>query len=118
RKIADKSYSPTTWQIKFNLNTVTSKKYKLRLSIAASNHSDLQIQINDLNAIKPVFEVYNLGDNSTIARRGIHDLHQLFSIDVNSYLLVLGDNRVYLKQAMFGNEFCGLLYDYLRIEAP
>ena len=67
--------------------------------------------------MKPVFEVYNLGDDSTIARHGIHRLHQLFSIDVNSYLLVPGDNIVYLKQAMSGNEFCGLLYDYLTIEA-
>ncbi|KAJ0966186.1 hypothetical protein J5N97_027324 [Dioscorea zingiberensis] len=118
RRIAEKSYSPTTWQIKFNLNTITSGIYKLRLSIAASNHSDLQIRINDPNSAQPVFELYNLGDDSTIARHGIHGLHQLFSIDMYSYLLVQGDNTIYLKQVMSGNEFLGLMYDYLRLEAP
>ena len=59
--------------------------------------------------MKPVFEVYNLGDDSTIARHGIHGLHQLFSIDTNSYLLVHGDITVYLKQVVVLSHFVALL---------
>ncbi|KAK1278800.1 hypothetical protein QJS04_geneDACA023550 [Acorus gramineus] len=118
RKIAEKKYSPTTWQIKFNLNGITSGIYKLRLSVAASNHSDIQVRVNNPNSKRPLFEVANLGMDNTIGRHGIHGLYQLFSVDVPSALLIKGDNIVYLTQANAGNQFVGVLYDYIRLEAP
>lgn len=118
RKMAENKYSPTTWQIKFNLDTITVGTYKLRLSIAASNHSDLQVRVDNPYASQPLFEAYDLGSDSSIGRHGIHGLYQLFSVDIDSSLLVKGGNIIYLKQALSGNEFMGLMYDYLRLESP
>ncbi|KAK1307718.1 hypothetical protein QJS10_CPA09g00741 [Acorus calamus] len=118
RKIAEKKYSPTTWQIKFNLNGITSGIYKLRLSVAASNHSDIQVRVNNPKRERPLFEVADLGMDNTIGRHGIHGLYQLFSFDVPSALFIKGDNIVYLTQANAGNQFVGVLYDYIRLEAP
>ncbi|KAK1282216.1 hypothetical protein QJS10_CPB22g00212 [Acorus calamus] len=118
RKIAEKKYSPTTWQIKFNLNGIAGGIYKLRLSVAASNHSDIQVRVNNPNSERPLFEVADLGMDNTIGRHGIHGLYQLFSVNVPSALLIKGDNIVYLTQANAGNQFVGVLYDYIRLEAP
>lgn len=65
-----------------------------------------------------VFQVLNLGTDNTVCRHGIHGLYQLFSIGVSSSLLVKGDNSIFLTQARGGDALCGILYDYLRLEAP
>ncbi|CAB4275756.1 unnamed protein product [Prunus armeniaca] len=43
RRGADNKYLPTTWTIKFNLNSVTTGTYKLRLAIASATRSDLKV---------------------------------------------------------------------------
>lgn len=65
-----------------------------------------------------VFQVQNLGMDNTVCRHGIHGLYRLYSIDVSSLLLVKGDNTIFLTQARQGDAVCGVLYDYLRLEAP
>lgn len=78
----------------------------------------MQVRVNDPNGGHPLYEVFDLGSDGTIARHGIHGLYQLISIDVYSSFLVKGDNTIYLTQASEGNQFLGLLYDYLRLEGP
>lgn len=116
RRGADK-YQPTTWTIKFNLDSVTNGTYKLRLAIASATRSDLQVFVNSKDE-GMVFEVMNLGNDNTICRHGIHGLYRLFSIDVSSSLLIKGDNSIFLTQARGGDALCAILYDYLRLEAP
>jgi len=62
--------------------------------------------------------VMNLGTDNTVCRHGIHGLYRLFSINVPSSFLVKGDNSIFLTQARGGDALCGILYDYLRLEAP
>ncbi|XP_077220129.1 uncharacterized protein LOC143854179 isoform X2 [Tasmannia lanceolata] len=118
RRIGNKKYLPTTWKINFNLDAVTNGIYKMRVSIAASNHSRLQVQVNNPNGARPVFSSSQFGSDSTITRHGIHGQYRLFNIDVHSSILVKGDNTIFLTQAESGNEFIGLLYDYIRLEGP
>lgn len=65
-----------------------------------------------------VFQVMNLGADNTVCRHGIHGLYQLFSLEIESSLLIKGDNSIFLTQARGGDPLCGVLYDYLRLEAP
>ncbi|BFG27459.1 hypothetical protein CerSpe_137330 [Prunus speciosa] len=118
RRGADNKYLPTTWTIKFNLNSVTTGTYKLRLAIASATRSDLKAHVNDMDIEHLVFQVLDLGTDNTVCRHGIHGLYRLFSGDISSSLLVKGDNSVFLTQARGGDALCGVLYDYVRLEAP
>ncbi|KAL0321126.1 UNVERIFIED_CONTAM: hypothetical protein Sradi_5374100 [Sesamum radiatum] len=111
-------YVPSTWEIRFNLRSVTVGTYKLRLSIASATRTDLEVHVNQMNAQQLVFQVMNLGADNTVCRHGIHGLYQLFSIDISSTLLINGDNCIFLTQARGGDALCGILYDYIRLEAP
>ncbi|WJZ95866.1 hypothetical protein VitviT2T_014605 [Vitis vinifera] len=111
-------YLPTQWEIKFNLDSVTSGIYKLRLAMASATRADLKVHINDMDVKHLVFQVQNLGMDNTVCRHGIHGLYRLYSIDISSSLLVKGDNSLFLTQARGGDAICGVLYDYLRLEAP
>lgn len=51
RRVADK-YIPSTWTIKFLLNSIKNGIYKLRLAIASANRSDLQVKIAKLTGKK------------------------------------------------------------------
>ncbi|VVA21570.1 PREDICTED: probable rhamnogalacturonate lyase [Prunus dulcis] len=115
---ADNKYLPTTWTIKFNLNPVTTGTYKLRLAIASATRSDLKAHVNDMDIEHLVFQVLNLGTDNTVCRHGIHGLYRLFSCDISSSFLVKGDNSIFLTQARGGDALCGVLYDYVRLEAP
>ncbi|KAL7142803.1 hypothetical protein ABFS83_08G148900 [Erythranthe nasuta] len=117
RRIGEK-YVPTTWEIRFSLKSVTVGTYKLRLAIASATRSDLEVHVNEMNAEQLVFQVTNLGADNTVCRHGIHGLYRLFSADISSTLLVNGDNCIFLTQARGGDSLCGILYDYLRLEAP
>ncbi|XP_012841986.1 PREDICTED: probable rhamnogalacturonate lyase B [Erythranthe guttata] len=117
RRIGEK-YVPTTWAIRFSLKSVTVGTYKLRLAIASATRSDLEVHVNEMNAEQLVFQVTNLGADNTVCRHGIHGLYRLFSADISSTLLVNGDNCIFLTQARGGDSLCGILYDYLRLEAP
>ncbi|KAH0970040.1 hypothetical protein GBA52_022196 [Prunus armeniaca] len=118
RRGADNKYLPTTWTIKFNLNSVTTGTYKLRLAIASATRSDLKAHVNDMDIEHLVFQVLNLGTDNTVCRHGIHGLYRLFSCDISSSFLVKGDNSIFLTQARGGDALCGVLYDYVRLEAP
>jgi len=78
----------------------------------------LQVYLNDMDKEHMVFQVMNLGAENAVCRHGIHGLYRLFSIDIPSSLLLNGDNSMFLVQARGGDALCGILYDYLRLEAP
>ncbi|XP_058081553.1 uncharacterized protein LOC131229565 isoform X2 [Magnolia sinica] len=119
RKKDDKSYQPTTWQIKFTLDAVIqSGTYKMRLAIASATVSELQVRFNDPKANRPHFTTGLIGRDNSIARHGIHGLYWLFNINVPSTLLVGGDNTIFLTQARSVSPFQGIMYDYIRLEGP
>lgn len=78
----------------------------------------LQVYVNGMDLEHMVFQVMNLGTDNAVCRHGIHGLYQLLSIGVSSSLLVKGDNSMFLTQARSGDALCGILYDYIRLEAP
>ncbi|KAJ4703895.1 Rhamnogalacturonate lyase [Melia azedarach] len=97
-------YLPSTWTIKFNLDSAT--------------RSDLKVYVNNVDDDHLVFQEMNLGMDNTVCRHGIHGLYRLFGVGVSSSLLIKGDNSMFLVQARGGDPLCGILYDYLRLEAP
>ncbi|KAL8112828.1 hypothetical protein AgCh_020216 [Apium graveolens] len=117
RRVGEKYY-PSTWRIKFNLKSVTTGIYKLRLATASVNRSDLEVHVNHRDNHHQVFQVQMLGMDNAVCRHGIHGLYRLFDIDISSELLTIGDNFILLTQAREGDALCGVLYDYLRLEAP
>ncbi|WOG98916.1 hypothetical protein DCAR_0418262 [Daucus carota subsp. sativus] len=120
RKIGDRTYKTSTWQIKFEvLNIERSKNYKLRLALASAHHSDLQVRINDPEGDNPLFSTGEIGDDNAIARHGIHGLYWLFTVDIPGDQLVEGEiNTIYLTQSKNSSPFQGIMYDYIRLEAP
>ncbi|KAF5176062.1 Rhamnogalacturonate lyase [Thalictrum thalictroides] len=111
-------YLPTTWQVNFNLNSVTSGTYKLRIAMASAIRCNLQVHMNSLDESHLVFQVLNLGMDNIICRHGIHGLYRLFNIDISSTLLIKGDNIMFLTNARGGDPMCGIVYDYIRLESP
>ncbi|KAL0310725.1 UNVERIFIED_CONTAM: hypothetical protein Sangu_2367200 [Sesamum angustifolium] len=101
-------YVPSTWEIRFNLRSVTVGTYKLRLSIASATRTDLEVHVNQMNAQQLVFQTMNLGADNTVCRHGIHGLYQLFCVDISSMLLINGDNCIFLTQARGGDALCGI----------
>ncbi|GAY35216.1 hypothetical protein CUMW_014990 [Citrus unshiu] len=118
RRGPDNKYLPTTWTIKFHLDSIIKGTYNLRLAIASATRSDLEIFVNYIDQGHLVYQEMNLGMDNTVCRHGIHGLYQLFSIHVSSLLLIKGDNSMFLVQSRSGDPVCGVLYDYLRLEAP
>lgn len=74
--------------------------------------------MNDINAKRPAFDTMQLGKDNAIARHGIHGLYWLFSVDIPSKSLREGENIIFLTQRKPGGVFTGVMYDYLRLEAP
>ncbi|KAL6176756.1 hypothetical protein ACLB2K_053389 [Fragaria x ananassa] len=119
RKKDDGTYQGTTWKIKFQLDNVSqTKTHKLRVALATANIAELQIRVNDSNADTPLFTTGVIGHDNAICRHGIHGLYRLYSINVPGTLLAKGDNTVFLTQAMSTSPFVGIMYDYIRLEAP
>ncbi|CAL9073997.1 unnamed protein product, partial [Musa textilis] len=119
RKHGQASYQASTWQIKFRLNSVHRKgTYKLRLALASAVLSELQVRFNNPTAQPADFTTDLIGRDNSIARHGIHGLYWLFSIDVDSSWLLEGDNVIFLTQARSETPFQGVMYDYIRLEAP
>lgn len=115
----DGKYVAATWTIKFNMTSLSDGTYRLRLAIASATRSDLKINVNSMGSDSTlVFQLMNLGMDNTVCRHGIHGLYRIYSIDIPSSLLVKGDNSIFLTQARNGDPLCGVLYDYLRLEAP
>ncbi|URD74020.1 Rhamnogalacturonate lyase [Musa troglodytarum] len=119
RKHGQASYQASTWQIKFRLNSVHRKgTYKLRLALASAVLSELQVRFNNPTAQPADFTTGLIGRDNSIARHGIHGLYWLFSIDVDSSWLLEGDNVIFLTQTRSETPFQGVMYDYIRLEAP
>ncbi|XP_057807279.1 probable rhamnogalacturonate lyase B isoform X2 [Salvia miltiorrhiza] len=115
-----KEYVPTTWQIVFNARNVMRRgSYTLRLALASSSFAEIEVWINNqINGRGPQFSTGRIGRDNAIARHGIHGLYRLYSVSIWGSELVEGRNTIYLRQARGANPFTGVLYDYIRLEAP
>ncbi|KAG5541921.1 hypothetical protein RHGRI_021672 [Rhododendron griersonianum] len=119
RKTGDGAYGATTWQIKFRLkNLYEGGTYNLRLALASANQSVLEVRVNDPRANPPHFSSGLIGKDNAIARHGIHGLYYLFNVDIPSAQLTQGDNTIFLTQTRNTSPFHGIMYDYIRLEAP
>nr|XP_027094499.1 probable rhamnogalacturonate lyase B [Coffea arabica] len=120
RKKDDNTYQGTTWQIKFELDSIsTGGNYKLRVALASAAQAILQVRVNDQSTENsPLFSSGLIGKDNSIARHGIHGLYWLFNLDVPSTLLVSESNTINLTQANGTSPLQGLLYDYIRLEGP
>jgi rhamnogalacturonan endolyase len=78
----------------------------------------LQLSVNKVDFRKPVFDTMQYGRDNAVARHGIHGLYRLWTIDVDSRLLLVGHNSFYLRQRKATGPFTAFMYDYLRLEAP
>ncbi|RZC82080.1 hypothetical protein C5167_044653 [Papaver somniferum] len=119
RKLGEKVYNSTTWQIKFDLDSVDQGTiYKLRVALASTHGAKLQIRLNNLNTEIPHFTTGGMRKDNAIARHGIHGLYLLFNVDVKSDWLKDGENTIFLSQVKGEGPFQGIMYDYIRFEAP
>ncbi|PSS31544.1 Rhamnogalacturonate lyase [Actinidia chinensis var. chinensis] len=119
RRKNDNSYQGTTWQIKFNLDSVDQTgTYKLRVAVASATLAELQVRVNDPNTNRPLFSSGLFGRDNAIARHGIHGLYWLYGVDIPYALLVQGDNTIYLTQTRGQSPWQNLMYDYIRLEGP
>ncbi|CAA3005319.1 probable rhamnogalacturonate lyase B [Olea europaea subsp. europaea] len=119
RKISENNYQPTTWQISFDLTNVFEKgSYTLQLALASATYAEIQVRINNPNAPAPYFTTMRIGKDNAIARHGIYGLYWLYSIKIQGIQFMNGTNTIYLKQSRGGRAFIGVMYDYIRLEAP
>jgi rhamnogalacturonan endolyase len=119
RRISDKIYAPTTWQISFDLNNVVPGRiYTFRLALASANQAHLQIRVNRPDSPRPHFSTGGIGHDNAIARHGIHGPYRPFNFSIPGSMLLQGTNTIFLKQAHGAGLFNGLMYDYLRLEGP
>ncbi|XP_035538697.1 probable rhamnogalacturonate lyase B [Juglans regia] len=119
KKKDSNTYQGTTWQIKFTLDNLDPNgNYKLRLALASSTLSELQVRVNDPKANPPLFSSGLIGRDNSIARHGIHGLYWLYNVDVPGGRLVQGDNTIFLTQPRSSSPFQGIMYDYIRLEGP
>ncbi|KAL2644495.1 hypothetical protein R1flu_012082 [Riccia fluitans] len=119
RNPSDGKYSPAVWQIRFQLSDFdpTHGSYKFRMAIATSNQAAIQVKVNDPIS-KAIFDTHGIGKDNSIARHGNHGIYMLFEIDVPAESLRQGDNTIYLNQRVATSFLNGVMYDYLRLEAP
>ncbi|KAH7847021.1 hypothetical protein Vadar_020875 [Vaccinium darrowii] len=119
RKTGDGTYQATTWQIKFQLEKLYEGGiYKMRLALASATRSELEVRINDAQVNPPQFSSGLIGKDNAIARHGIHGLCYLFNVEIPSAQLIQGDNTIFLTQTRNTSPFHGIMYDYIRLEAP
>lgn len=52
RRGPDNKYLPTTWTIKFNLDSVIRGTYNLRLAIASATRSDLEVKVTMIRSLR------------------------------------------------------------------
>ncbi|OAY54379.2 hypothetical protein MANES_03G066613v8 [Manihot esculenta] len=119
RKVGNTAYKATTWQIIFELKSVMqSGSYTLQIALASATNSELQVRFNNANVKRPLFTTRLIGKDNAIARYGIHGLYWFYSIQVPASQLLQGKNTIYLTQTRNGSPFSGIMYDYIRLEAP
>lgn len=113
------TYQATTWQIVFRLEgPIQTGNYTLRLALASSTQSVVDIRFNNPSARRAHFSTgyQSAGKDNAIARHGIHGLYWLFNFDVPSGYLIDGNNVIYLTQRTHMGPFQGVMYDYIRFE--
>ncbi|XP_019053046.1 PREDICTED: probable rhamnogalacturonate lyase B [Nelumbo nucifera] len=122
RKTGNKTYQPTTWRITFKLEAMNQPQngnYTLRLALASATQAEVQVRFNKPNLRRPHFTTKLIGRDNAIARHGIHGLYRLFNITVRSEWLVIGgNNTIFLTQSRHLSPFFGVMYDYIRLEGP
>ncbi|XP_019182944.1 PREDICTED: uncharacterized protein LOC109177908 [Ipomoea nil] len=115
----NKTYVPTTWTIEFEVDNVDeSGHYTLWVALASAHEAELQIRVNDPEVEVPHFTTGFIGRDNAIARHGIHGLYWLFCVDVPGSLLATGTNSIFLRQIRGSSPWRGVMYDYIRLEAP
>ncbi|KAK4800342.1 hypothetical protein SAY86_020829 [Trapa natans] len=113
------TYAGTTWQIRFTLDAVDANEtYTLQVALATAHVSEVQIRLNNPDEDPPLFTTGVIGKDNTIARHGIHGLHWYYTVSVPGTALSFGENTIFLRQAMSISPFQGVMYDYIRFEAP
>ncbi|XP_058006244.1 rhamnogalacturonate lyase B isoform X2 [Hevea brasiliensis] len=119
REMGNKTYEATTWQIIFELESVSqSGNYTIQVALASAHMSELQVRVNTARGDPHLFTTGLIGKDNAIARHGIHGLYWLYSIQVPSSQLLQGNNIIYLTQSRSNSPFQGIMYDYIRLEAP
>lgn len=119
RNAGNGTYRETTWQVRFNLENVKNEEsYTLQLALASATGTDLQIRLNNPNRNRPMFSTRMIGRDNSIARHGIHGLYWMYSVNVPGNVLRQGNNIMYFTQSRSNGPFGGLMYDYIRFEAP
>ncbi|XP_047320200.1 probable rhamnogalacturonate lyase B [Impatiens glandulifera] len=119
RKTSANVYIGTTWQIQFKLgNVIQTGNYTLRLALASVHMAKLDVRINNIDEVSPLFSTGPIGDDNAIARHGIHGLYWLFNVNIPHRMLINGENIIYLTQSKGRSPFKGIMYDYIRLEAP
>ncbi|KAK4742106.1 hypothetical protein SAY87_000107 [Trapa incisa] len=119
RKTDNGTYAGTTWQIRFTLDAVDANEtYTLQVALATAHVSEVQIRLNNPDEDPPLFTTGVIGKDNTIARHGIHGLHWYYTVSVPGTALSFGENTIFLRQAMSISPFQGVMYDYIRFEAP
>lgn len=78
----------------------------------------LQVRINNPRMEALIFTSGVIGGDNAIARHGIHGLYWLYTIDIQGSHVNAGGNIIYLTQASSTSPFQGIMYDYIRFEAP
>jgi rhamnogalacturonan endolyase len=119
RKVGDGRYAATTREIRFTLDRVVADgTYTLRVALAAAQMSRLQVRVNGRGGGVAELTTPEFGGGNAIARHGIHGVQWSFEFPIRGYLLQEGENSVSITQTKAAGEFLGVLYDYVRLEAP
>ncbi|KAG9440119.1 hypothetical protein H6P81_020284 [Aristolochia fimbriata] len=117
RNLGEGRYEPTTRRIRFDVSSIRTGVYTLRVCIASTQLSQLRIRLNNATG-DPIFSSPIIGRDNAIARHGLHGLQELYSIKVQSSLLIPGMNTLFFTQTRTVSPFQGILYDYIRLEGP
>lgn len=78
----------------------------------------MQLFVNNPDARKPVFDTMQYGKDNSIARHGIRGIYRFWVMNIDPKLFHVGHNTVFLRQRKAIGPFTGVMYDYLRLEAP
>ncbi|KAF5960455.1 hypothetical protein HYC85_001664 [Camellia sinensis] len=112
RNIGNKTYEPTTWRIIFDLDNVSEiATYTLQLALASAHEAELEVRINDPDAMPPHFTTGFIGKDNAIARHGIHGLYWLYSVEISGSQLVSETNTIYLTQSRGSSPFKGIILE-------
>lgn len=78
----------------------------------------LQVRVNKNGLGEALFSSGLIGSDNAITRHGIHGLYWQFNVEIETSLFNKGDNTIYLTQARNFSALHGVMYDYVRLEAP